>query len=327
MSITIKDVAKDTGLSTATISKYLNHRSISDQNRKLIEESIQKLHYVPNRAAQGLRSKNSHSVCIFMSDLSNYKFGYICNYIVTEMKNNGFSTMIRTYSAQDPMQDILFLKKRQIDGVILFTEAAYPSSLVMQLSMNKIPYICMQQMPDIPSDFVGCSDEASGARAAEYLYQCGHTKAALLGIESYSSARRIQGFMDAMMAHGIAAEDQAMYLHSADTQWDEAWCRNTFSCLKQTAIVFLDHMSTLQTIGYFIRPRENQANQALLAFDDDELFMAISPALTVIDQDSYTIGQKAAALLLRRMGGDFADFPATYLIDPILIERESVQKL
>lgn len=326
MSITIKDVARDTGLSTATISKYLNHKPVSSQNRELIEKSIQKLHYVPNRAAQGLRSRVSHSVCIFMPDLSNYKFCYICSCIAMEMKNSGFSTMVRTYSVQDPMQDILFLKKRQIDGVILFTETAYPSSLILQLNMNKIPYVCMQQMPDVPSDFVGCSDEASGAQAAEYLYRCGHTKAALLGLDSYSSARRIRGFLDAMQAHGVAADEQAVYLHSAETRWDETWCSSTFGSPKQTAVVLLDHSSTLQTIGYFIRPKADQPIPALLAFDDDELFTAISPSLTVIDQDSRTVGRKAAELLLKRIGGDFSDFPAACLVDPILIERESVMK-
>lgn len=327
MSITIKDVAKDTGLSTATISKYLNRKPVSSENRKRIEESIERLHYVPNHAAQGLRSKVSRSICVFMPDLSNYKLGFICSCIVMEMKNRGFSTMVRTYSVDDPMQDILFLKKRQVDGVFLFTETSYPSSFVMQLSMNKIPYVCMQQMADIPSDFVGCSDEASGAQAAEYLYRCGYRSAALLGLDSYSSARRIQGFLDAMQAHGVPAENQSVFLHPAQTQWDEAWCANTFGGQLQPAVVMLDHISTLQTISYFIRPRPGQPIPALLAFDDDELFLAISPALTVIDQDSRTMGKQAVELLLRRIGGDYSGFPQVCLVDPILIERESVRKL
>ena len=57
MKPTITDIAKDTGLSLATISKYLNHKSIRPENARIIEESIQRLGYIPNQIAQGLRSK------------------------------------------------------------------------------------------------------------------------------------------------------------------------------------------------------------------------------------------------------------------------------
>ena len=72
MNVTINDIARATGLSTATISKYINHKKIREENRILIEKAIQELGYTPNRNAQLLRAKNTHTIGILISDLGNY---------------------------------------------------------------------------------------------------------------------------------------------------------------------------------------------------------------------------------------------------------------
>lgn len=324
MSVTIKDVARDTGLSTATVSKYLNNRPVSLENRERIARSIEKLNYVPNRAARGLRSRLSHSICVYLPNFQHYQLGDICNYIVMELKNKGFSTIVRTYGGSDAGDDLTFLKQRQIDGVLLFTEDTYPSSLLLQLRANQIPYVCMLQRPDIPSDFVGCDDEAAGRQAAEYLYGRGHTRVALLGLECDSARRRIKGFLEAQQARNIAAERQYIHLHAHREPWNENLYDAVMDGTRPTAVVFLDHMSAMQTMGRFLHAGAGRPVPALLAFDDDELFTALHPALTVIDQNSMALGCRAAELLLRRIDGVLDDFPHSSLAMPILIERESV---
>ena len=66
MNVTINDIARATGLSTATISKYINHKKIREENRILIEKAIQELGYTPNRNAQLLRAKNTHTIGILI---------------------------------------------------------------------------------------------------------------------------------------------------------------------------------------------------------------------------------------------------------------------
>lgn len=328
MSTTIKDVAKDTGLSLATISKYLNNKKISEENRILIEKSIKKLNYIPNRTTQTLRSKTSHCICIFMPDISDYHFGYECNYIVKYMKSKGYSTMVRSYSSDNSMNDILFLKKRQIDGVILFTDTVYPSSFIFSLSTNKIPYVCMHQRADIPSDFVGCDDKKSGELAASYLYKHGHTQVALLGLASYSSSQKVHGFLEKFISYGCAESRQSVLLHSSHEEILQNY-RNYFSSVTfpPTAILFLDHNTTLTALGEFMKPVFSENHLSLLAFEDDDIFSAISPALTVFSQNNKELGRTAANLLLKRISGNFDDFPSANLIPSIFIERESVKNI
>ena len=82
MNVTINDIARATGLSTATISKYINHKKIREENRILIEKAIQELGYTPNRNAQLLRAKNTHTIGILISDLGNYFWGELVNSII-----------------------------------------------------------------------------------------------------------------------------------------------------------------------------------------------------------------------------------------------------
>ena len=81
MKVTIKDIAKETGLSTATVSKYLNNIKIQENNRILIEAAIKKLGYRPNRSAQILRSKKTRTIGILISDLGNYFWGSVIGII------------------------------------------------------------------------------------------------------------------------------------------------------------------------------------------------------------------------------------------------------
>ena len=94
MNVTINDIARATGLSTATISKYINHKKIREENRILIEKAIQELGYTPNRNAQLLRAKNTHTIGILISDLGNYFWGELVNSIIKHFTDHGYTVIV-----------------------------------------------------------------------------------------------------------------------------------------------------------------------------------------------------------------------------------------
>lgn len=326
MHITIKDIAKDTGLSLGTISKYLNHKKVSEESQKRIDESIRKLHYTPNSAAQALRSKNSHCICIFTPDISDYHFGCECNYIMKAMREKGYSTIIRSYSMIPGTEgaDISFLETRQIDGVILFARISCPPLLLSYLSKHHIPFICMHQKPGLPADFVSYDDQTSGRISADYLCRCGHSRILILGMDSYSSSRKVNGFLDVFREKGVDLSDLSIILFPSLEDLKD------FSLpLSQerppSAILFLDHFTSLPLLHSIYNHPDLLKTLSIMAFDDDEIFSSITPALTVIKQDAKQLGFQAATLLYQRILGDTADFPKTSLIPVSLLERESVQ--
>lgn len=324
MGVTIKDIARDTGLSLATISKYLNNKSISDENRLLIGESIKKLHYIPNRTAQALRSKTSHCICIFMPDTWDYHLGYECNYIIEYMKEHGYSALVRSYSGGSPdfSGDILFLENRQIDGVVLFTHGDYPGNLLSSLNLEGIPYVCLHQKPEIQADFIGCDDVTAGAGAAEYLSRMKRTRVILTGPPSYSSRLRIQSFLEEFKRLGILKEQVKVCLFPPCQDIPQSLISTLDKPELSDALVSLDHGTTMKLLECL--SEKLMKTLPLLAFDDDDIFTAITPAITVFAQNTKQLGVEAASLLLKRMQGDKEGFPDARLIPPIFIERESV---
>ncbi|MEG0721745.1 MAG: LacI family DNA-binding transcriptional regulator [Lachnospiraceae bacterium] len=328
IKITIKDIALDTGLSIATISKYLNHKSILEENKLLINRSIQKLHYVPNKTAQGLRTKSSNSICIFIPDIGNHIWGETCNSILEHMKKNNYSVIIRSYSfSSDFMQDIQFLLNRQIDGVVLFTETSFPIDFLALIKENQIPFVCMNQKPDFQTDFISTSYYHTSYHASEYLINKGHQNIGILGINSHSGIECVKGFQDARSRHHLpSSTNQYIKLYSkTDASFHEAFVSLTNPDFCITALVLLDHYTTINVALEFNSLTDSRENQlSIIAFGDDEILSALNPPFTVFANDFQTLGKEAANLLLKRISGDYSSYPASLYYDSIFLERQSV---
>ena len=120
MKPTITDIAKDTGLSLATISKYLDHKSIRPENARIIEESIQRLGYIPNQIAQGLRSKKTNTIALIIPSLGECLWGNTILPIESCLREKGYTLVVctnyRDNNRPGGLSDFLF--HNQVDGII-----------------------------------------------------------------------------------------------------------------------------------------------------------------------------------------------------------------
>lgn len=148
MNVTINDIARATGLSTATISKYINHKKIREENRILIEKAIQELGYTPNRNAQLLRAKNTHTIGILISDLGNYFWGELVNSIIKHFTDHGYTVIVCSFFFEhqkeiDTIQDII---SQHFDGVIMLP-SCWHDDLYQLLQNAGIPVVLLDQIP------------------------------------------------------------------------------------------------------------------------------------------------------------------------------------
>lgn len=340
MNVTIKDIARETGLSLATISKYLNNKKIQDKNRLLIEKTISNLGYKPNRTAQVLRSKRTMTVAILITDLGNYFWGSIISSVSQFFVKYGYTVITCSfyYDAQKETEVIQDLIVRNIDGVIMLPFNSQDDHYLL-LQKENIPVVILDQIPAMieqqPVDYVTSDNYNGGALLGKYLLQKGHKKVHILEPADHSSTipQRIQGFRDAYKKAGftsIASSSPILFMASQNViDLGKKNFRHVMEGKEPpTAIFFTNYLTALgglmeaNSSGYSI-----PEDISVVSFDDDPLFGSMYPPITSVAQDLSLLGQKASEILYRRMQGDYSDFPLASCIDVCFYERQSVKNL
>ena len=320
MNVTINDIARATGLSTATISKYINHKKIREENRILIERAIQELGYTPNRNAQLLRAKNTHTIGILISDLGNYFWGELVNSIIKHFTDHGYTVIVCSFFFEhqkeiDTIQDII---SQHFAGVIMLP-SCWHDDLYRLLQNAGIPVVMLDQIPasmrHFPVDCVISDNYKGGALLAEHLLEKGHTKVWIMEqyLDAYTIEQRIQGFVDVYQKNGIDLLKQqdsfppVSFGSTAETviQSNLHFQKLIDSSDPPTAVFFDCYLSAMGGLSAASQARISVPQDiSFVCFDDDPLFKTMSAAMTCVSQDLTSIGKHAVELLLKRIHGN-----------------------
>lgn len=343
MNITIKDIARETGLSTATISKYLNNKKISEENRILIEETIRRLDYRPNRSAQILRTKKTRTIGILLTDLGTYFWASLINSVTQYFIRHNYTVITCSYTFNPGreakvIQDLI---SQNPDGVIVLPNNK-TDFLYQMIQDAGIPIIILDSIPSCfherPVDCITSDNYKGGAILAQHLLENGHTNIAIVerSVNSYTLEKRIQGFMDVYKERGY---DTSSFLTPYpaipfnDTQAVSERGKQRFRQVMSspnppTAIFFTNYTIGIGGLSAaYSLPKPVPEIVSLVCFDDDPLFKIMNPSLTCVSQNLKKMGEKASELLLRRIHGDYSDFPSQTVIDVVFHKRNSVKDL
>lgn len=343
MNITIKDIARETGLSTATISKYLNHKKILEENRVLIEETIRRLDYRPNRSAQILRTKKTHTIAILLTDLGTYFWTSLINSVTHYFIQHNYTVITCSYSF-NPGKEIKVIQdliSQNPDGVIMLphNNADDYYQLIQEAG---IPVVILDSIPsnfsEHPADCITSDNYGGGAFLARHLLENGHTNIAIVerSINSYTLEERIRGFMDVYKEKGYDTSSfltpyPAIPFNDSQTVTErgkQRFRQVMSSPHPPTAIFFTNYTVGIGGLSAaYALTKPVPESVSLVCFDDDPLFKVMNPSLTCVSQNLKEIGEKASEILLRRIHGDYSDFPSRTIVDVIFHKRNSVKDL
>ncbi len=343
MKVTIKDIAKDTGLSTATISKYLNNIKIQENNRILIEDSIQRLGYHPNRSAQILRSKKTRTIGILISNLGNYFWGPLIGAISHYLTDRQYTVVTCSYNfdkerEKTVIQDII---SQKFEGLIMLPSDDHDH--YYQLLQNAgIPVVILDQFPVMRNKYpVDCvlSDNYGGSKLlAEHLFQNGHSNICILNHSenSYTVSTRIQAVFDVYNDHGINLKKNISFCepicfsetHSFISQNKLQFKKILETPHPPTAVFFTNYLSAMGGLSAINSAKLNiPSDISLVCFDNDPLFRSMHTSMTCVSQNLTEMGIKSCDLLLQRISGNYSDFPSTEILSVQFHPGKSVQNL
>ena len=168
--VRMKDIARDMGLSTVTISKVLRgHSDIGEETRKRVLKRMEELNYQPNLAARALITGRTWTIGLVVPDLLHPFFAQIAKAVSAGIRGQGYSLII-TSSEEDPeleRQEIEQLLARSVD-VMLIASAQWTVESFRRIEEQKVPYVLLdRRIAGLNANFVGVDDEAAGTLAAQ----------------------------------------------------------------------------------------------------------------------------------------------------------------
>lgn len=334
MTVTMKDIARDLGVSVVTVSKALrNDSKISAATRKRVLRRAGELNYQTNWVARSLASGRTFTIGLLLPDFTHPFFAEIAKAVAQAVRPQGYHVII-SYFEEDPTleeHEADLLLARQVDGLIVASvQSSNHVEVFERMKRRKMPYVLIDRyIPGLNASFVGVDNKAIGRLAAEHLVETGCRRIAHLRGPDVGIARdRLEGCQRTLARHNLSMPEN--YIVSAGFG-DDTGYEGMQKLLRQKSVpdgVFCYNDPT--AIGAM-----KAVFQAGLRVPDDVAIVGagnihysdlLAVPLTTIDQGTSETGTRAAELLLERIGSKNYLRQKKVLIRPKLVVRKSSLK-
>lgn len=332
--VTLKDIAKQCGVSVASVSKAINHMpGVGAKTAQRIRDTAKAMGYLPNAAAQALKTNRSFNIGVLLEDdnshgLLHHFFVSVLEGFKVKMEDQGFDLMLMNRTVGKRRISYLeHCRHSNLDGVfIACTDFSDPQ--LLELADAGVPLVSIDHTYEgLPSVY---SDNVDGLyQAVRYALSLGHTKIAFIsGNDSGVTSKRLEGYQQAHEEAGLPINPAYhIYGRYRDIEFTyEATKRLLALDNPPTCIIMPDDYAAhggqlaIHNAGLQI-PRD----LSVIGFDGLDYFRFIHPRLTTIVQDAQAMGEQAADLLLLAIENKGKGIPGISVKMPVtLIQGETV---
>ena len=328
MAVTIKDVAKQAGVSYSTVSRALNDPKAdkSDKKRRILKIA-QDMGYVPNQAAINLKMSRSYVIGLYFSTISKMTSPFVLHDVLTgvySVVGSKYNVVVKGIDMYEPGT----LNPTYFDGIIVLSQRNEDLEFMEEVLNKGIPMvaICRAVFLDVPNV---TTDEAKAMeKAMDYLIENGHRKIGIIeGNSNLDSTRlRHRGWRASMEKHGLDPEsipvEHGTYRYASGYQAAKRLLEQDLTAI----LSFNDEMAFGAREAIVEMGLKVPDDISLVGFDNWDLSGYASMKLTTVERNMGEIAKEGTRVLLRRLEEGIIDNRRIYL-DNKLIIRESVRKL
>ena len=331
-SITIKDIAKELGISVSTVSRALqNHPDISEATKVLVRDCAKRLNYKPNIMASNLRTSKNTTIGIILPEVNHHFFSSVLDGIEQTANEAGYNIIIcqTGENVEKEIQSIQTLMVSRVAGILAGISKQTHSVQHLQEVINAdIPLVLYDRpCPSLPCDQVVSDDYLGAFKAVEYLIQTGCRRIMFFSspMQLEVAHRRYQGWRDALQRYGMPIDEEMIVTCDSRAQAIIETPMILKRANKPDAIFCVNDdcasgvLYAAQILGLNI-PQD----LSICGFSNAPLCRNTFPMLTTVEQHGVEIGKHAIMRLLKRLNGD-ERFAQTEMIATDLIVRETTK--
>lgn len=338
--ITIRDIAKDTGLSIATVSRVVNkvNRHYSLETEKKINDSVKKLNYTPDIIAYGLKKKKTYTIGFIVPELDSYYSEVFLGAQAAALKY-GYANFLCNTNYNEDLEKIYIdnLISRRVDGVVIATGLLNNTAIhrFLEVGIRLALIESSIVFPEIVSVII--DNYKYSKMAVSHLIENEYRKIAFISapLEEMSNLNeRFKGYKDALREGNYKVDESLIYFNKAIRgEWDLTssgkLIEKIISKKNRPDAMFVISDSVAMVAIYVCKKAGLKIpdDVGIVGFDDRRFCRYLNPPLTSIYQPKYEMGLKGTEMLIRLIEGESIKEKTVYLDMKLSIRKSSSREM
>lgn len=329
-SVTIYKVAKEAGVSVATVSRYINRNTpVSAEVAERLDKVMTELNYTPHAAARHLASRKTRIIGLLLTNMHNDFFAPLVTGIEQVVSKHGYNLLVATYHSNSRSSNPPAIGRHNTDGLLVFADTLTDEGLT-KLHDGGFPIVLIHRTPpaslNVPS--ITVENKFATYRLVEHLI-VKHKKRRILflggPVHQEDSHWREMGYRSALEAHGIAFNEKLFLIGEFDRDVSYKALNQFLDNKKHAAFEAIFAGDDDAAIGVLRSLKEHAyrvpEDVAVVGFDDLQISAFMTPPLTTVRAPTEMVGQIAAEQLFALLNKEVSE--GTILLPTEIIIRRS----
>lgn len=325
----MKDLAKYTGLSLGTVSNYINGKvPVSKEKGDCIEKAIEDLGYTVNVTARTLKTKNYNCIGVLIPAFSNQFMLKVIKYIELMLTEYHYDMLVLSYNnhMDNLYKQLKFLKQRT-DGILCVPMQGM--NLDVFRKNKKIPIITFDEATDeVVGDRVLVNNTQIVENAINRIIGKGHTRIGLIAgrKNDYTTLQRRIGYENALIHNGLPVLEKNIIYGNYEKESGFECCKQLIEQDPQITAIFV--VGYFMTLGVLAALKELKMEYKIdvIGYDASDVADIINSNFGYVYQPYLEIARALVNLIMKRVKGDYSDYPTTEIVKAEIRDADFIKK-